>query len=119
MQKLAAYLYIINIVIYFLTISWLVIYEKHRCTCSKPWLQMYMRIWIIYMVFHLLLNKNKYFDYVLMVFQLVFIIISLIYIQDIIKNKCKCSEKEKTAKCIFYVDISIVFIALLVYMWLT
>lgn len=119
MRMLSTYLYIINIVIYFLTTSWLVLYDKHRCTCSKTWYQMYMRIWIIYMVFHILLNKNMYLDYALMVGQLIFVVISLVYIQDIIKNKCKCSQKDKAGDCIFYIDISIIFIALLVYIWLT
>jgi hypothetical protein len=77
---------------------------------------MYMRLWIIYSVFHLLLMP-RFLDYALMVGQVVFIVISLIHIKDVIKKKCKCQHKKQ--EYLFYLDMGIIFVAMLAYMWLT
>ena len=118
-NKLPLYLYVLNLAIYFLTVSWLVLYDKHKCECGNNWHQVYMRIWTVYMLFHVLLIQNQYLDYLLVIGQLVFIVITLVYIQEIVKNKCKCSEADRSADCMFYLDIIIIFIALMVYLLIT
>ncbi len=118
-NKIQLHLYVLNLAIYFLTVSWLVLYDKHKCKCGNNWHQVYMRLWSVYMLFHILLIQNSYLDYLLIIGQLVFIVVTLFYIQDIAKQKCKCSDQDKERDCKFYLDIIIIFIALMVYLLIT
>jgi hypothetical protein len=79
--------------------------EKENCKCSADWKRTYIKyyllsmiIFIIILFVHMLVFNNRYeniFEYVKYVFllsELVFITIVFIYIRDLIKKRCECSN---------------------------
>jgi len=106
-------IYLINIVLYFITFSWIIMMEKGHCECSNNWKRTFIKVYIISMIcfifitciFYLaqymnyfteltskyenILNILKYF---VLVAEIIFVAIVFIYIRDLIKNKCSCSE---------------------------
>ena len=103
--SLVIIIYFINIVLYFLTFSWIIMMEKENCKCSADWKRTYIKyyllsmiIFIIILFVHMLVFNNMYeniFEYVKYVFllsELVFITIVFIYIRDLIKKRCECSN---------------------------
>jgi hypothetical protein len=102
-------LYVINIILYFITFSWIVLLEKNKCDCGKNWKRDFIKYYILAMIvftlmcaiyekmasYNMVNNYDFIFDklwYILFVSQIVFVTVVFIYIRDLIKNKCKCEE---------------------------
>lgn len=125
-------IYTIDIVLYFVTFSWIVLLEKNKCHCSNNWKRNFIKYYIIFIVivllaflFHQLLLKFNYiqyeysfiFDmikYFVLISELIFVCIVFIYIKDLINNKCECSEMPQRDITLLYsiVDIVIFFSSL-------
>jgi hypothetical protein len=103
--SLVIIIYFINIVLYFLTFSWIIMMEKEKCACSADWKRDYIKYYLMSMIMfillmfvHTLVFSNRYeyiFQYVKYVFllsELVFIAIVFIYIRDLIRKRCECSN---------------------------
>lgn len=106
-------LFIINTVLYFLAITWAILYDKHVCKCSNDWKKMYMRIWMIFMILCL-----QYIEYFIIIGQIIFIIVAFVYLNDVIKSKCKCLDTDYANfghELTIYFDIFLIFIAISFY----
>ena len=103
--SLVVIIYFINIVLYFLTFSWIIMMEKENCTCSADWRRNYIKyylisivLYIIIMIIHTLVFNNRYayiftlLNYWFLVSELIFISIVFVYIKDLIKKRCECSK---------------------------
>jgi hypothetical protein len=103
--SLVVIIYFINIVLYFLTFSWIIMMEKENCTCSADWKRNYIKYYlisivayIIIMIIHTLIFNNRYgnifilLNYGFLISELIFISIVFIYIKDLIKKRCECSK---------------------------
>ena len=101
---LITFIYSINIILYFITFSWIIILEKYKCDCSKDWKREFIKYFILVLILYILISiiSNfistplnsilEYIKYVVYIGELFFIVITFIYIQELIKNKCECSN---------------------------
>ena len=111
--------YIINIILYFITFSWIVLLEKNKCDCSKNWKRDFIKYYIIAMIafivvygiyeimsaYKLLNNYDYVFDflrYVMFISEIGFVTVVFIYIRDLIRTRCKCSESPNRDISLFY-----------------
>lgn len=97
-------IYMINIVLYFITFTWIVMLEKNKCACSMNWKRDFIKYYLIFMVtfmilytlFVIFLQKYVYLlenaKYIIFILQLLYIGIVFVYIRDLITNKCECSD---------------------------
>ncbi len=103
--SLVIIIYFINIVLYFLTFSWIIMMEKENCTCSADWRRNYIKyylisivVYIVIMIIHTVFFNNCYeyifrlLNYWFLVSELIFISIVFVYIRDLIKKRCECSK---------------------------
>lgn len=126
-------LYIINIILYFITFSWIVLLEKNKCECGRNWKRDFIKYFILAMIFlvfvyaiyekmalckvfrghEFILDKMWY---ILFISEIIFVTIVFIYIRDLIKNKCKCGESANREMYSLYssVDILIFIITCLI-----
>jgi hypothetical protein len=121
------FVYFINVVLYFITFSWIVILEKNKCECSNNWkrefIKYFLLIFISYIILSILFqltNTNSivfnYIKYILYVAEIVFIIITFIYIQELIKNKCECSKMIQRDITYIYTIVDIIVILLSIFL---
>lgn len=98
----------IDIVLYFITLSWIVILEKDKCECSQDWRRQFIKYFIIGFYIHIVLtyiylniNPDKgsiLFNFIIIqqfifyTLQIIYIFVVFSYIRDLIKKRCKCSE---------------------------
>lgn len=111
--------YIINIILYFITFSWIVLLEKNKCDCSKNWKRDFIKYYILSMIlfiviygvyevlsaYKLVKNYDYVFDflrYVMFISEIGFVSIVFIYIRDLIRKRCKCSESPNRDISLFY-----------------
>ena len=106
-------IYLINIVLYFITFSWIIMMEKGQCECSNNWKRTFIKVYIITMICFIFISCLFYWSqymnyftelttkyenilnilkYVFLVVEIIFVAIVFIYIRDLIKTKCNCSE---------------------------
>lgn len=124
--------YVINIILYFITFSWIVLLEKNKCECSTNWKRDFIKYYIIFQIIFIIIyvtyeimsfyklvkNYDFLFDalkYVMLMTEIGFVSIVFIYIRDLIRNKCKCSESPKRDITMLYsiVDLIIFGISVL------
>jgi len=120
-------IYIINIILYFITFSWIVLLEKNKCDCGNNWKRDFIKYYILAMILFILIciiyeklasysivpkNFDNIFDklwYILFLSQIIFVTVVFIYIRDLIRNKCKCEEsKSREVSSVYsFVDMMI------------
>lgn len=117
--------YIINIILYFITFSWIVLLEKNKCECSKNWKRDFIKYYIMLMILFIIsygiyeimsANKliNNYdfiFDFLrnlMLISEIGFVAIVFIYIRNLIKNRCKCSESPNRDISLFYSTVDLI-----------
>jgi len=95
-------IYFINIVLYFITFSWIVLLEKNKCNCCLNWKRDFMKYFLIFMVFFIfagfLINIHDYLKYSILILQIVYIGIVFIYIRDLMRKHCDCGNQEDMNK---------------------
>lgn len=121
--------YIINIILYFITFSWIVLLEKNKCECSKNWKRDFIKYYIMAMILFMVLygiyeitsvNKiiNNYdfiFDFlrnIMLIAEIGFVTVVFIYIRDLIKKGCKCSESPNRDISLFYSTVDLIIFAI-------
>lgn len=120
-------LYFINIVLYFITFSWMIILGKGECECGKNWKRSYIKYYIVVMfliicVMTMLLLTNTlinnddiltYVKYGMLMSEIIFVVMVFLYIRDLIRKGCNCQTTEQYP---IYdnVDVSICIISVLV-----
>lgn len=102
-------LYFINIVLYFITFSWMIILGKSECECGKNWKRSYIKYYIlvmflmIFVIFILLFTKTinhnddilTYVKYAILMSEIIFVVIIFLYVRDLIRKGCNCQNTEK------------------------
>lgn len=117
--------YIINIILYFITFSWIVLLEKNKCECSKNWKRDFIKYYIMTMILFVvsygiyeIMSANKIvnnydfiFDFLrnlMLISEIGFVAIVFVYIRDLIKNRCKCSESPNRDISLFYSTVDLI-----------
>lgn len=127
---LLSIIYLVDIILYFVTFSWIILLEKNKCNCSINWKRDFIKYYILFIIsiYCLLLIYNIYpnqhsiqikgfidiIRIIILLSELVFVCIIFIYIKDLINNKCKCSEISQKDISYLYstLDIMIFIISL-------
>lgn len=113
-------LYFINVVLYFVTFSWMVMLEKSNCECGENWKRNYIKYYIVIMFFIIcaialtfITNITTYSDdvftyvkYAMLLAEIIFVVIVFLNMRDLIKKGCNC-QKDKNAKIYDNIDIII------------
>lgn len=99
-------LYLCNVVLYFITFTWLVLSNKKDCVCDvdiKTYMQYYIITLFVLMIIIYYANsfdKIKYkslifdiFIYIIIAIQFIVIYFVFHFIKNVTKNKCKCDNK--------------------------
>lgn len=122
-----ATLYFINIVLYFITFSWMIILGKGDCQCGKNWKWAYIKYYIIMMFFILCAivftfitkianNTDELFTYVkygMLLFEIIFVVIVFLNMRDLIKKGCNCQNQEND-KIYDSVDVIICILSIVI-----
>ena len=117
--------YFINIVLYFITFSWIIMMEKQNCECSADWRRDFIKYYLVCIVIFIMASlinifflNNKfnvifnYLKYVFLLSEIVFITIVFLYIRDLIKKRCECSRSvERDITLIYTVVDGVIIIA--------
>jgi hypothetical protein len=98
-DSLITTIYIINVVLYFLSFSWIIMQNKHHCNCSKNWKYDFIKYYLIFltilialMIFNIIPKIfNNTIKYIIMISEIIYISIIFLYIRDLIKKRCSCS----------------------------
>lgn len=98
-DSLLTTIYIINIVLYFLSFSWIIMQNKQHCNCTKNWKHIFIKFYLISLTFILLLMilgmipdvLHNTITYIIMFLEIIYISIIFLYIKDLIKKRCTCS----------------------------
>jgi len=121
--------YIINIILYFITFSWIVLLEKNKCECSKNWKRDFIKYYIMAMILfivsygiyeimsanRIINNYDFIFDFLrnlMLISEIGFVAIVFVYIRDLIKNRCKCSESPNRDISLFYSTVDLIIFAI-------
>jgi len=121
--------YIINIILYFITFSWIVLLEKNKCECSKNWKRDFIKYYIMTMILfvvsygiyeimsanRIINNYDFIFDFlrnIMLISEIGFVAIVFVYIRDLIKNRCKCSESPNRDISLFYSTVDLIIFAI-------
>ena len=121
--------YIINIILYFITFSWIVLLEKNKCECSKNWKRDFIKYYIMAMILfvvsygiyeimsanRIVNNYDFIFDFLrnlMLISEIGFVAIVFVYIRDLIKNRCKCSESPNRDITLFYSTVDLIIFAI-------
>lgn len=92
-------LFIINIILYFITISWISIRKKEHCKCILNFKLLFIKYFMVFMiafVFICMIHHDVISDwvlYLLFVFEIMYITVVFLYIRDLIKIhdfNCTC-----------------------------
>ena len=129
-------MYFTNIVLYFITFSWIIMMEKTNCECSNNWKRTFIKTYVILMILGMILfsilyithfmnfmtvittkysNVINILKYGMFISEIVYIIIVFLYIQDLIKGKCNCSNSLNREITLIYkiVDVIIMILSLI------
>ena len=91
-------IYIINIILYFLSTSWTILSSKYNCDCCKKWQKLFIQFHIIFFTIVLALYPflqvqiQTYVRYIILFSEIVFVSITFLYIRDIIRQTCTCEK---------------------------
>ncbi len=125
-------IYIIEIVINYMALMWIYRLEEISCKCSQNWKRDYIKyILYIYLVMtfvslviniYLYVSKeeivNIYYRYISFIFNIIVfasLIIAIVYIDELKKNNCTCSEDIRREVFWYY---NIIMLSLLSFMYL-
>lgn len=111
------------IVLWIFVLKYIFDLEKH-CKCSDDWKRDFIKyslvIFIIFLTFKVLrrtnlLHVNKYLLYSIILLNYIFTIIVLVYINELKKHACKCSDKvmRNVLEIVSYVRLIIMIIGLI------
>lgn len=124
-------IYLINIVLYFITFSWIVLLEKNKCMCCDNWKRHFLKYYLIFMVSYILISMVsfhlfksyaiilEYMKYVIFVSELIYIAAVTIYIRDLLKNRCDCNQNNNTVMNKLYTDTDYLIIILSVVLFVS
>ena len=91
-------IYFINIVLYFITFSWIVLLEKNKCDCSINWKRDFIKYFLICMIPIVFLSFYfkiaDYMKYALLLFEIIYISIVFMYVRDLMRKHCNCGNQE-------------------------
>jgi Na+/H+-translocating membrane pyrophosphatase len=120
--------YFINVVLYFITFSWIIMMEKQDCECSVDWRRDFIKYYLICVIVfiiasfaHIFFLNNRYhkiFDslrYIFLLSEIVFVTVVFLYIRDLIKKRCECSAgMERDVTLIYSVVDGVLIIATII-----
>lgn len=101
-------LYFINVVLYFITFSWMVMLDKSKCVCGKNWRWTFIKYFIVVMfsiictiafIFTANVSTNtddifSYLKYGILIAEIIFVAIVFLNVRDLIKKGCNCQKVE-------------------------
>jgi|UniRef100_A0A6C0I5V9 hypothetical protein len=111
------------IILWIFALKYIMDLEKY-CKCSDNWKRDYVKysliVFIIFLTFKVLnhtnlINVNKYLLFFMILLNFVFTVIILVYINELKKNECKCSDTEMRTilEIVSYVRLIIMMIGLI------
>lgn len=112
---------IVNLVFWGFALGWVMNLEKKRCGCSKDWRRDYMKYFFMAVIafqFVLLSGKEKLVKFVsapMGLATLVYIGVSISYIDSQRKKHCDCSKSNERMVLFAFSIIQAVFISLAVF----
>jgi len=129
---LLSVIYIIDIILYFVTFSWIVLLEKNKCNCSSNWKRYFIKYYIIFILTiilfviilqflpkHITVRYSKYIHSIgmfILLTELIYVCVVFIYIKDLINNNCKCSDMpQRDITLLYSVTDIVIFVVSLIY----
>jgi len=109
---------IIVIIIYIIILTYIFQLNSQLCQCASNWKKEFIRYYCFYAILKTIiivygfssLHQNKIFNiykYVDIILFISFVVITLIYINDLRKNKCLCSQSWKRKLALIYAWIGV------------
>ena len=110
-------IFIINIVLYFIIFNWLIGTNKYKCDCALTWKSYLIKYLLLFMLLITLILrfilKFNFIKNILLICEIFYIGMVLVYINDIVNKQCQCKYNYKN-NYNNIIDIFIVILSLII-----